>query len=101
TYKDAARAVLAGRADAYASVSRAHDSFLNRNVDLDLEVVTVPPHEKQSAIGAFAFNKSDDQLKKALDDALLTYLGSDHHRSMMRSFGFTDGDIACVDSESR
>ena len=100
TYEDAARAVLVGRADAYVSVSRAHHAYLERNADLDLEVVLVPPHEKKAALGAFAFSKSDDELKKALDDALLAYLGSDHHRSMMRRFGLTDAEMACVASDA-
>ena len=96
TYARAAQAVLEGRADAYASVSRAHSAFLAQNGDLELEVVAVPADEKKPASGAFAFNRRDDDLRRAVDRALLEYLGSGDHRSMMRSFGFSDAEVDLV-----
>ncbi len=46
TYGDAARAVLDGRAHAYASVARAHEGFIEQSDDPPLEVVTVAADEK-------------------------------------------------------
>ena len=89
-------AVLEGRADAYASVSQAHSGFLRQNSSLELEVVAVPAEEKEPAFGAFAFNKRDDDFRRAIDRALLEYLGSADHRSMMRSFGFSDAEVDLV-----
>ena len=96
TYAGAAEAVLEGRADAYASVSQAHSGFLRQNSSLELEVVAVPAEEKEPAFGAFAFNKRDDDFRRAIDRALLEYLGSADHRSMMRSFGFSDAEVDLV-----
>lgn len=96
TYAEAAHAVLIGHADAYASVARAHKGFLKQHADLELEVVTVPPKEKAAGFGAFAFSKSDDEFRSAVDEALARYLGSDHHRVMMGRFGFTDAELTLL-----
>lgn len=96
TYADGARAVLEGRADAYASVARAHIGFLEQSHGLDLEVVTVPLEEKKPAFGCFAFNKSDEEFGRAIDEALREYLGSPEHRSMMKRFGFSDPEVDLV-----
>lgn len=96
TYTDAAQALLDGRADAYASVARAHTGFTAQNSDLELEVVTVPSEEKEPAFGSFAFNKSDNEFRQAFDGALSEYLGSSEHRSLMRRFGFGDAELDLV-----
>ncbi len=93
TYADAAQAVVDGRAHAYASVARAHSGFIERNPDAKLEVIAVGADEKVPAFGSFAFSKSDDGLREAIDDGLLDYLGSEEHRTMMKTFGFTDTEI--------
>ncbi|WP_117190701.1 transporter substrate-binding domain-containing protein [Rhizobium terrae] len=96
TYADAATAVLEGRADAYASVARAHAGYLEQNRDLALEIVTVGRDEKEPAFGSFAFHRSADSFRQAVDDALLSYLGSADHRVMMKTFGFSDAEIDLV-----
>jgi len=98
TYAGAAQAVLDGRADAYASVARAHSGFLAQNSGLPLEVVPVAADEKAPAFGCFAFDKRDNELRRTVDAALLRYLGSDDHRSMMKGFGFSDAEIDLVAS---
>lgn len=90
TYGEAARAVLEGRADAYASVAMAHLGFLQQNPQLDLEIVTVSSKERPAASGAFALRQSDRKLKSAVDAALLRYIGSEEHRALIRNFGFDD-----------
>lgn len=52
--------------------------------------------EKEPAFGSFAFRKSDDVFKAAVDDALLGYLGSKEHRAMMTIFGFADVEIDLI-----
>lgn len=96
TYADAALAVVEGRADAYASVARAHGGYLEQNPDLPLEIVTVGRDEKEPAFGSFAFSKSDTAFRQAIDEALQSYLGSPEHRAMMKSFGFDDAEIDLV-----
>ena len=96
TYTEAANAVLKGELDAYASVSRAHTAYIELNDEPHLEVVTVPPSEKQPAFGSFAFNKKDDDFRKDVNDVLRSYYGSEPHREMMRSFGFNDTEIDLV-----
>ena len=91
TYSEAAGAVLDGRAAAYASVARAHSSFIEQSNGLPLEVVTVGAEEKEPAVGCFGFGKSDAAFMRAIDDALAAYLGSREHRSMMSRFGFRRG----------
>ena len=93
TYADAAQAVVDGRAHAYASVARAHSGFIERNPDAKLEAIAIGADEKVPAFGSFAFRKSDDGLREAIDDALLGYLGSREHRTMMKTFGFADTEI--------
>jgi polar amino acid transport system substrate-binding protein len=60
------------------------------------EVVTVGADEREPAFGCFAFNKSDDAFREAIDDALLAYLGSGEHRAMMKKFGFADAEIDLI-----
>lgn len=96
TYEEAARAVLDKRADAYASVARAHDGFLQRQPDLDLSVVPVPLSEKEPALGSFAFAVSAGSLRAAIDEALLAYLGTSQHRAMVKSFGFSDSEVDLI-----
>jgi polar amino acid transport system substrate-binding protein len=94
TYPDAARAVLDGRSHAYASVAMAHSDFIDAHPYL--EVVSVGADEKEPAFGSFAFKKSDEDFRQAVDDALLAYLGSDEHRAMMKRFGFVDAQIDLI-----
>lgn len=96
TYAAAVEAVRNGRAQAYASVARAHGGFIEQAGALDIEVVTVGVDEKEPAFGAFAFNLADDAFKQAIDEALGAYLGSLQHRAMMKEYGFSDAEIDLV-----
>lgn len=93
TYLDAARAVQSGRVAAYASVQRAHAGFIERNPESDAEAITVPAREKEPASGSFAFNKHDDDFRRAVDDVLNGYIGSAEHRAMMAGYGFADSEL--------
>lgn len=95
TYDDAAQAVLVERAGAYASVARAHAGFIQQN-GAQLDIVPVSADEKKPAFGCFAFSRSDDALRQAVDDVLATYLGSREHRILMARFGFTNSDVDLI-----
>lgn len=56
----------------------------------------MPPNEKEPAFGSFAFRKSDEAFRRAIDEALLVYVGSAEHRAMMKKFGFSDAEINLV-----
>ncbi len=96
TYTEACHAVRDGKADAYASVARAHTGFLEQHSELDMDVVVVPASEKQPAFGSFAFSKQDDELRQQVDAVLADYLGSPDHRAMMAGFGFSDAEIDLI-----
>ncbi len=96
TYADAAAAVEAGQAAAYASVARAHAGFLSEKPDQALEFVGVPEAEKAPAFGCYGFAKADTGFRAAVDEVLDAYLGSAPHRAMMARYGFSDAEIDCL-----
>lgn len=96
TYTEACHAVRDCKAEAYASVARAHTGFLEQHPGLDMDVVVVPASEKQPAFGSFAFSRQDGELRQQVDAVLAVYLGSPDHRRMMAGFGFSDAEIDLV-----
>ena len=93
TYEAAAKAVLDGSVDAYASVGRAHEGFVRQHPDWPVEVVLAPKAEKLPAFGAFAFKLDDMGLVGDVDQFLSGFLGSAEHRKMVAPFGFTEADV--------
>ena len=96
TYTAAAKAVLEGRVDAYASVSRAHAGFMEQNPDWPLDLVVVPGDEKPPALGSFAFALDDTHLRQDVDAVLSEFLGTKDHRDMFAAFGFSDEEVDLV-----
>ncbi|AVS74179.1 transporter substrate-binding domain-containing protein [Paracidovorax cattleyae] len=96
SYAEAAGAVSNGRADAYASVARAHAAFALQNPAARVQTVVVAAAEKPPAFGAFAFARNDGDLRQRVDAVLDRYLGSPEHRRMLGRFGFTDREIDLV-----
>ncbi|MEM7076347.1 MAG: transporter substrate-binding domain-containing protein [Pseudomonadota bacterium] len=96
TYTEAAQAVRAGVADAYASVGRAHGGFIERNPEWGLELILVPNSEKPPAFGSFAFSLNDAELLKEVDAVLSQFLGNNTHRNMVASFGFSTAEVDMV-----
>lgn len=94
TYEAAAEAVSAGRADAYASVERAHLAFLARREDQRLVCVPAPLAEKAAEPGAFACRSA--QLRDRMDKVLAGFLGSPAHADLLASFGFTQQEIDAI-----
>ncbi len=95
---EAAKAVLAGEVDAYASVAMAHRGYLLRQAQSGLAVVDVAPtvgsaDNLDPPYGAFGFAKSSSGLARAVDDALASYLGSPAHRALMSTYGFGPVEI--------
>jgi polar amino acid transport system substrate-binding protein len=93
TQDEAARAVVTGHVDAYASVATAHRGYLANRREAGLAVVDVPVAEQPPAFGAFAFARASDNLRDAIDDALASYLGSPAHRALMSRYGFTGAEV--------
>ena len=73
-----------------------HTGFIEHYPELDLECVAVPAHEKQPAFGSFAFARSDTEFRASVDAVLNAHIGSDQHRAVMASFGFSDAEIDLV-----
>lgn len=96
TYTEAARAVCEGRADAYASVGRAHGGSIEQNPEWGLELILVPDSEKPPAFGSFAFGLNETDLLKNVDAVLWQFLGTDAHRDMVASFGFSTAEVGMV-----
>ncbi|RAZ88397.1 ABC transporter substrate-binding protein [Mesorhizobium hawassense] len=93
TQAEAAEAVAAGRADAYASVAMAHRGYVNARPGALLDVIDVPVSERLPAAGAFALAKGNDALRRRVHQCLGDLLGSAWHREMMGQHGFSDSDI--------
>ena len=93
TQEQAASAVTQGAAHAYASVAMAHRGYLAKHGAADTEIVDVPAEEQSPAFGAFAFSKSNDGLREAIDEALSRYLGSPEHRRLMIDHGFASTEV--------
>ena len=96
TYFEAAMAVRNGQADAYASVGRAHSGFINLHQTWNIDLVAVPPTEKPSEFGAFAFALNDTRFRDQVTEVLSSYLGGQAHRSMAKGFGFSESEIDLV-----
>jgi polar amino acid transport system substrate-binding protein len=96
TYPEAAHAVLAGEADAYASVAAAHRGYLRERPDLPLSVVEIPEAEKAAEIGAFAFAISAAGLRDRVNAELARFLGSPEHEAIMDRYGFSAGDVGRI-----
>ncbi len=93
TYVDAAHAVQHGKADAFASVGRAHEGFLQQNDVQDLAMVEVPPREKPPAFGCFGFARTAKELRDRVDLVLDQFIGGSEHRRLMKKFGFDNKDV--------
>ncbi|HEV8390628.1 MAG TPA: transporter substrate-binding domain-containing protein [Dongiaceae bacterium] len=93
TQAEAVKAVLENRADAYASVAMAHRGYLKAQPNSELRVVDFGAGGGATALGAYSFSKSNQDLRRAFDDVLGRYLGSPEHRAIMQRYGFAAADI--------
>lgn len=96
TYTEAAKAVQDGKADAYASVGRAHTGFIEQNKDWSVDVVLVPTKEKPPAFGSFAVGLNDTGLLNEVDAVLADFLGTRTHTDMVAAFGFSPAEVNLV-----
>ena len=95
-YENAAMAVRTGAVDVYASVARAHGGFMELHPDWNLEVIPAPATEKPPAFGSFAIGLEDADFLIAVDAVLADYLGTDAHRTMAASFGFSAAEVDLI-----
>lgn len=94
----AAGAVQNGAAGACARVGHAHTGFLASTPDRKLETVEVPYAKRSPAFGSFALAPSDVALRARVDDMRAEYLGSESHRNLTGSYGFSDAGVTLVAS---
>jgi polar amino acid transport system substrate-binding protein len=86
----AARAVLAGDADASASTAPGTRAFLDRLQDPRLAFAAdrMATARGPVPVGAFSTSRANDDLRRALDAVLATYLGTPRHVALLRRYGF-------------
>lgn len=91
----AARAVLAGDADASVSTAPGNDAHVARLGDQRLRTIRDGRAGERagSAFGAFSFSHDSHGLAAAFDAQLGATLGTDDHLSMMHSYGFDDATL--------
>ncbi|GAU84819.1 transporter substrate-binding domain-containing protein [Bosea sp. BIWAKO-01] len=96
TQEEAVQAVRNRGAEAYASVAMAHRGFLSHTPDPALAIVPVAAEAKdrKPAKGAFAFARSQADLRARFNQALDGLIGSDWHCAMMARSGFAASDFA-------
>jgi polar amino acid transport system substrate-binding protein len=86
-------AVQFGRADAAALTTLSIRRMAGQGGER-VEVATpFETPEYAYGYGAFAFRKDDDDLRKAVDTELATFIGSDAHLSLVAPFGFTRNEL--------
>ncbi len=93
---EAVAAVRSGRADAYASVARAHRGFLARRPEPALAVVDIRSNDGCGglrAIGSYSFAKHDQSFRDGFDAAFAGFLGSAEHHRFLVSHGFSAGEM--------
>lgn len=93
TYEEAARAVESGTVDAYASVAKAHEGYLERYNKPNLRALTIMPEEIPPSFGCFGFSLESNDLRVAFDQVLQRFLCSKEHMVMTQKYGFTQADI--------
>ncbi len=85
------RAVAEGQADALAISAVTAWQLVVNHPQWPLEVRTLG--DAPAGFPAFVFRREDQALRDAFDQALLTFLGSDEHIELVRSFGFTSDEL--------
>ncbi|MEW7983752.1 MAG: ectoine/hydroxyectoine ABC transporter substrate-binding protein EhuB [gamma proteobacterium symbiont of Phacoides pectinatus] len=94
----AVAAVQAGRIDAYAGTALTIQDMLSKARDSGLERAspfTDPVIEGKAVIGygAFGIRKDDKTLLDAFNSQLNAFIGSEQHRDLVSSFGFTEAEL--------
>jgi polar amino acid transport system substrate-binding protein len=94
---DAIEAVRSGTIDAYASTALGNRILTDRIGGSVLEAVEhksrTSGRQQKLPLGAFSFNKKNNDLLNAVNVQLRLYLGSPDHRARMAKFGLTHNEI--------
>lgn len=85
------RSVAEGHADALAISAVTAWQLVAAHPQWPLEVRTLS--DAPAGFPAFVFRHDDVALRDAMDQALLTYLGSEEHQALVRGFGFTSEEM--------
>lgn len=85
--------VRSGRIDAFACTTLTAIDLLRRAADERLEIADpmrqpIIDGVEQVGYGAFGFRKSDNALRRAMNEQLSRFIGSPEHLDLVRPFGF-------------
>ena len=85
------RAVVEAQADVLAISTVTAWQLVAAHPQWALEVRTLT--DAPAGLPAFVFRQEDHALRDAVDQILLSFLGSDEHVQLVRSFGFTSDEL--------
>ncbi len=98
SWEDAERALENREIDAFVSSSLTANSMVHHSVSHQIENVEsfkgfLANGRPVVEFGAFAFRKEDKDLRDAVNQVLMGFVGSDEHLQMVRPFGFTSTEM--------
>ncbi|MEO1288807.1 MAG: transporter substrate-binding domain-containing protein [Chloroflexota bacterium] len=100
--EDVVSALLNEQVDVYIATAMGHRAFIESMGYKQLNVVELIASDGNSttstSLGGYSFSKSDTKLIEAFNQALTNYIGSQQHRVLMRSYGFSDSEIDYIAS---
>ena len=92
---DAIAALLAGQIDAFAGTAVGNRAALNDNQALEAVAHPIDKGAKVP-VGAFSFDRRNNDLLRAVNEELHKYLGSPDHRARVAKYGITATEIDSV-----
>ena len=81
------------------TASKTRHVFILFLADIVWGIAFVAQSKGGDAVGAFSFNKNNQELKEAVNQQLSIYLGSDDHRNRMSKYGIMNSEIDSVVTE--
>lgn len=90
-YRDAAAAVAAGKAIAYASVALAHHAHIAAHPEAGFSCVLVPEDERRGEPGAFACR--DANVRDRVNSVLSGFIGSPDHLALLAASGVSPASL--------
>lgn len=90
--------VKSGRVDAFAGTSLTVQDLVSKVEDGSLEVAKdfvdpVIDGKGVKGYGAFAFRPEDKELRKAFNEALNAFIGTEEHQKLVNPFGFGEAQL--------
>lgn len=92
---DAIDGLLTGKIDAFAATAVGNREVVKAKKQLD-EVPLKNLNGTKSPMGAFSFNKNNEELINSVNKQLRVYLGSEDHRNRMAKYGIMNSEIDSI-----